>query len=52
MKALFESILSNVQESGLVVSSIWKASIKTMIKLLSYPEVVDCLTKDDPNHET
>ena len=44
MVSLFNVILDNLKERGSVTSTLWKASIKTLIKLLQYTEVVRYLS--------
>lgn len=52
IKPLFEAMLQNLSREEGVLSSIWKASIKTMIKLLSYPEIVQHLIGHSDNQAT
>ena len=40
---LFEAMLGNVIGNPTVLSTVWKASVKTMIKLLSYSVIIESL---------
>jgi len=44
MMELFDALIWNINPT--ILSSLWKASIKTLIKLLSYPDVVSNLAQN------
>lgn len=54
LRELFESLLSLVRGSddspAAVLSSVWKAALRTLIKLLTFPTLVAALL--DPRGET